>query len=109
MSKNLDHIERRALSIREAATACGVVLLEPVDEVEVRIPDDYLGAVLGDLSGRRGRVLGTEVAGPGRTLVRAEVPAIQLIRYAVDLRAMTSGAAAFTRQFSRYEEAPPQR
>ncbi len=98
-----------ALALREAATACGVVLLEPVDEVEVRIPDDYLGAVLGDLSGRRGRVLGTEVAGPGRTLVRAEVPAIQLIRYAVDLRAMTSGAAAFTRQFSRYEEAPPQR
>ncbi len=98
-----------ALALREAASACGVVLLEPVDEVEIRIPDDYLGAVLGDLSGRRGRVLGTEVAGPGRTLVRAEVPAIQLIRYAVDLRAMTSGAAAFTRHFSRYEEAPPQR
>ncbi len=98
-----------ALALREAAAACGVVLLEPVDEVEIRIPDDYLGAVLGDLSGRRGRVLGTEVGGLGRTLVRAEVPAIQLIRYAVDLRAMTSGAAAFTRRFSRYEEAPPQR
>jgi elongation factor G len=95
-----------ALALREAASACGVVLLEPIDEVEVRIPDDYLGAVLGDLSGRRGRVLGTEVAGPGRTLVRAEVPSVQLIRYAVDLRAMTSGAAAFTRSFARYEEAP---
>ncbi len=98
-----------AVALREAATACGVVLLEPVDHVAVRIPDDYLGAVLGDLSGRRGRVLGTEVAGPGRTLVRAEVPAIQLVRYAVDLRAMTSGAAAFSRQFARYEEAPPPR
>ena len=65
-----------ALALREAAAACGVVLLEPIDEVEVRIPDDYLGAVLGDLSGRRGRVLGTEVAGPGRTMVRAEVPSI---------------------------------
>ena len=95
-----------ALALREAAAACGVVLLEPIDEVEVRIPDDYLGAVLGDLSGRRGRVLGTEVAGPGRTMVRAEVPSVQLIRYAVDLRAMTSGAAAFTRSFARYEEAP---
>jgi len=95
-----------ALALREAAASCGVVLLEPVDQVEIRIPDDFLGAVLGDLSGRRGRVLGTEVAGPGRTMVRAEVPAIQLIRYAVDLRAMTSGAAAFTRSFSRYEEAP---
>jgi elongation factor G len=98
-----------ALALREAATACGVVLLEPLDEVEVRIPDDYLGAVLGDLSGRRGRVLGTAVAGPGRTLVRAEVPAVQLIRYAVDLRAMTSGAAAFSRRFARYEEVPPPR
>jgi elongation factor G len=95
-----------ALALREAAAACGVVLLEPIDEIEVRIPDDYLGAVLGDLSGRRGRVLGTEVAGPGRTMVRAEVPSVQLIRYAVDLRAMTSGAAAFTRSFARYEEAP---
>ena len=95
-----------ALALREAAAACGVVLLEPIDEIEVRIPDDYLGAVLGDLSGRRGRVLGTEVAGPGRTMVRAEVPSVQLIRYAVDLRAMTSGAAAFTRKFARYEEAP---
>jgi elongation factor G len=95
-----------ALALREAAVACGVVLLEPVDEIEVRIPDDYLGAVLGDLSGRRGRVLGTEVAGPGRTMVRAEVPSVQLTRYAVDLRAMTSGAAAFSRSFSRYEEAP---
>jgi len=95
-----------ALALREAAAACGVVLLEPIDEIEVRIPDDYLGAVLGDLSGRRGRVLGTEVAGPGRTMVRAEVPSVQLVRYAVDLRAMTSGAAAFTRKFARYEEAP---
>ncbi len=98
-----------SLALREAAAACGVVLLEPVDELEIRLPDDHLGAVLGDLSGRRGRVLGTDVAGPGRTLVRAEVPETNLIRYAVDLRAMTSGAASFTRKFARYEEAPPQR
>jgi elongation factor G len=61
--------------------------------------------VLGDLSSRRGRVLGTEVAGLGRTLVRAEVPCTELLRYAVDLRAMTSGAAAFTRSFARYDAA----
>ena len=63
-----------ALALREAATACGTVLLEPLDEVAIRIPDEHLGAVLGDLSGRRGRVLGTDVGGPGRTVVRAEVP-----------------------------------
>jgi elongation factor G len=99
-----------ALALREAANACGTVLLEPVDEVTVRIPDEHLGAVLGDLSARRGRVLGTDVdssaPGGGRTVVRAEVPAVELLRYAVDLRAMTSGTAVFTRRFARYEPAP---
>lgn len=94
-----------ALAVREAAAACGTVLLEPFDEVRVRIPDQHLGTVLGDLSGRRGRVLGTEVDTPGRTLVRAEVPCVELLRYAVDLRAMASGTAAFTRRFARYDEA----
>jgi elongation factor G len=95
-----------ALALREAGQACGTVLLEPLDEVAVKIPDDHLGAVLGDLSGRRGRVLGTDVAGPGRTVVRAEVPCAELLRYAVDLRAMTSGTATFTRTRARYEVAP---
>lgn len=96
-----------ALTVREAAAAVGTVVLEPLDEIEVRmIPDQHLGAVLGDLSGRRGRVLGTDVAGPGRSLVRAEVPCAELLRYAVDLRALTSGAAGFTRRFARYDTAP---
>ncbi|MFC4944592.1 elongation factor G-like protein EF-G2 [Pseudonocardia sp. GCM10023141] len=95
-----------ALALREAATACGTLLLEPLDHVAVRVPDEHLGTVLGDLSGRRGRVLGTEAAGPGRSLIRAEVPCTELVRYAVDLRAMTSGAATFTRGFSRYDTAP---
>jgi elongation factor G len=98
-----------ALALREAAATCGSVLLEPVDEISVRIPDEHLGTVLGDLSSRRGRVLGTDVDDSGiagRTLVRAEVPAAELLRYAVDLRAMTSGTAAFTRRFARYEIAP---
>ncbi|GJF04244.1 elongation factor G [Pseudonocardia sp. D17] len=95
-----------ALALREAAEACGTVLLEPLDEVRVRIPDEHLGAVLGDLSSRRGRVLGTEVAGTGRTLVIAEIPGVELLRYAVDLRAMTSGTATFTRAFARYDAAP---
>jgi elongation factor G len=92
-----------ALALREAGAACGTVRLEPFDEVTVRIPDDYLGAVLGDLSGRRGRVLGTDAAGAGRTVVRAEVPRTELLRYPVDLRAMTAGAATFTRRFARYD------
>ncbi len=98
-----------ALALREAAEVCGTVLLEPVDEIAVTVPDDHLGTVLGDLSARRGRVLGTDVgdaAAAGRTVVRAEVPRTELLRYAIDLRAMTSGAATFTRAFARYEPAP---
>lgn len=95
-----------ALALREAAEACGVVLLEPLDEVTVRMPDSHLGTVLGDLSSRRGRVLGTDVAGVGRTEVKAEVPCTELLRYAVDLRAMTSGTGTFSRVFARYEAAP---
>ncbi len=95
------------LALREAAAECGTVLLEPFDEVTVTVPDEHLGAVLGDLSGRRGRVLGTDAAGANRSVVRAEVPGVELLRYAVDLRAMTSGAATFTRSFSRYDVAAP--
>jgi elongation factor G len=95
-----------ALALREAAQACGVVTLEPYDEVAIRVPDEHLGSVLGDLSGRRGRVMGTDVAGLGRTVVQAEVPSIELLRYAVDLRALTAGAATFTRRFARYDVAP---
>jgi elongation factor G len=94
-----------ALALREAAAQCGTVLLEPFDEVTVTVPDEHLGAVLGDLSGRRGRVLGTDAATANRSVVRAEVPGAELLRYAVDLRAMTSGAATFTRSFSRYDTA----
>jgi elongation factor G len=72
-------------------------------EVEVAVEDAQLGAVLGDLASRRGRVVGTEPGDPGCTRVRAEVPETALLRYAVDLRALTSGTASFTRRFSRYE------
>ncbi|MDN5919464.1 MAG: elongation factor G-like protein EF-G2 [Pseudonocardia sp.] len=94
-----------ALALREAAQVCGVRLLEPLDEVRIRIPDEHLGAVLGDLSSRRGRVLGTDVDDsgvPGRTVVRAEVPRVELLRHATDLRALTSGTATCTRLFARW-------
>ena len=85
-----------------------MLLLEPVDEVTIRVPDAFVGAVMSDLSGRRGRVLGTEAdpVGNERTLVRAEVPATELVRYAVELRAMTSGAGTFARTFVRYDPMP---
>ncbi|MBB4683190.1 elongation factor G-like protein EF-G2 [Amycolatopsis jiangsuensis] len=95
-----------ALALREAAAAGRVTLLEPLDEVEVTLPDEHLGTVLGDLSSRRGRVLGTESGEGGHTLVHAEVPAAELLRYAVDLRSLTSGTATFTRRHARFEPMP---
>ncbi|MGW4501287.1 elongation factor G-like protein EF-G2 [Micromonospora sp. NPDC004336] len=97
-----------ALALRDAAEKGQPALLEPVDEVAIRVPDSSVGAVMGDLSGRRGRVLGTEpdAGSEGRTLVRAEVPATELLRYAVELRSMTSGTGTFRRHFVRYDPMP---
>jgi elongation factor G len=95
-----------ALALREAAANSRVLLLEPLDEVAVRLPDEHLGTVLGDLSSRRGRVLGTEADAGGQTVIKAEVPAVELLRYATDLRSLTSGTAMFTRQHAHFEPIP---
>ncbi|ADB32438.1 small GTP-binding protein [Kribbella flavida DSM 17836] len=94
------------LALREAANATKVNLLEPVDLVSVLVPDDLVGAVMSDLSGRRGRLLGTDKVGDDRTLVKAEVPQVEITRYAIDLRSLSHGAASFTRSFARYEPMP---
>jgi len=95
-----------SLALREAAAATRVTLLEPIDEISVLVPDDFVGAVMGDLSSRRGRVLGTDTAGQERTVVKAEVPQVELTRYAIDLRSLAHGAASFTRTFVRYDPMP---
>ncbi|MYW65046.1 elongation factor G-like protein EF-G2 [Streptomyces sp. SID8379] len=97
-----------ALALREAASDARIHLLEPVAEIQVLVGDDYVGAVMSDLSGRRGRVVGTEQAPGGRTLVRAEVPEIEIGRYAVDLRSLSHGTARFSRRYARHEPMPPQ-
>jgi elongation factor G len=95
------------LAMKEAANQAQIALLEPILELEVLIPDEYVGDILGDLSSRRGRVIGTDPVGTGRTLVRATVPESEVIRYAIDLRSMTRGKGSFARRFSHYEELPP--
>ena len=95
------------LALKDAAAAAEIVLLEPVLELEVLVNDENVGDILGDLSSRRGRVVGTDPVGTGRTLVRATVPEAEAIRYAIDLRSMTKGKGSFARHFSHYEELPP--
>nr|WP_189651935.1 elongation factor G-like protein EF-G2 [Nonomuraea spiralis] len=95
------------LALKEAAAKVPTLLLEPVDELSVLVADDHVGSVMSDLSSRRGRVLGTEPVGTGRTLVKAEVPELEITRYAIDLRSMSHGTGTFTRTFLRYEPLPP--
>jgi elongation factor G len=95
-----------ALALREAAKATTMSLLEPVQAVSVTVPDDHVGAVMSDLSGRRGRVTGTESIGGERSVVSAEVPELELLRYAVDLRSITAGTGRFTRRYLRHDPMP---
>ncbi|WP_150252892.1 elongation factor G-like protein EF-G2 [Nocardiopsis deserti] len=96
------------LALRDAAAAARLAVLEPVDEVSVEVDDAYLGAVLSDLSARRGRVVGTEAAGGGRAVVRAEVPELEITRYAVELRSISHGTGVFSREYVRHEPLPAQ-
>jgi elongation factor G len=94
------------LAFRNVASKAKPILLEPILEVEVWTPDDNLGEVMGDLSSRRGQILGSE--GDGRlTKVKAFVPEAEMYRYSTQLHSMTHGRGTFRWQFSSYQEAPP--
>ncbi len=95
-----------SLALKEASHAAGVQVLEPMDSVSIIVDDDYVGAVLADLASRRGRVRGTEPAGNGRTSVLAEVPEVEFLRYAVDLRSIAHGTGTFSKQYLRHAPAP---
>jgi elongation factor G len=94
------------LALREAAATTTVTMLEPYDVVAVVVPDDHVGGTMSDLSSRRARLLGTDKVGDDRTVINAEVPQTELVRYAVDLRSATHGAGSFTRSFGHYEPMP---
>jgi len=96
------------LAFKTVAPKCKPVLLEPIDEVEVVTPDEYMGDVLGDLSSRRGHILGTEPSNGLGTRIRAFVPQAELHTYASSVQSMTQGRASFRRHFKGYEEAPPE-
>lgn len=96
-----------SLAFKEGVKQAGPVLLEPICHVEVCIPDDYMGDIIGDLNKRRGRVLGMNPHEHGVQKVVAEVPQAEMFRYATDLRSITQGRGSFTMCFERYEEAPP--
>ncbi len=94
-----------SLAFKKAALAAKPVLLEPIAEMEVVIPEENVGDIIGDLNGRRGRVLGVDALGKSQ-IVRCQVPLAEVLRYSSDLRSITSGRGQFTMKVSHYEEIP---
>lgn len=94
-----------SMGFKKGVLQCKPVLLEPILNVEVQCPEDMVGDIIGDLNGRRGRVLGFEAKGR-RQIVKAQVPQSEMLSYASDLRSMTGGRGIFTMAFSHYEEMP---
>jgi elongation factor G len=95
------------LAFKEAVKTAQPTILEPIVKVEVTIKDQFVGDVMGDMNKRRGRVLGMNQT-EGFQIVIAEVPEAEIVKYAIDLKAMTQGSGQFTREFLRYEEVPHQ-
>ena len=94
------------LAYKAALPEASPVLLEPIGELKVTIPDSYMGDILGDLNKRRGRIMGMNPTGGGDQIVEAEVPMAEMMTYAIDLRSMTQSRGTFTLHFIRYEECP---
>jgi len=94
-----------SMAFKDGVKKCNPVLLEPMMKVEVEIPEDFLGSIIGDLSSRRGQVEGQSID-DGISKVQAKVPLAEMFGYATQLRSMTQGRGIFSMEFSHYEEVP---
>jgi elongation factor G len=95
-----------SMAVKQAAEKAKPVLLEPIMSVEVVVPEEYMGDVIGDLNSRRGRIEGMELRGTSQ-IIRSYVPLAEMFGYATELRSRTQGRGSFTAHFARYEEVPP--
>ena len=95
-----------SMGFKKGVMNCQPTLLEPIVDLEIEIPDEYMGDVIGDLNGRRGRVLGMDTRGSNQ-IIKGQLPLAEILTYAPDLRSMTSGRGTFIYKISHYEEVPP--
>ena len=93
------------MAFKEAMRKADPVLLEPIYSLDITVPDEYMGDIIGDMNRRRGRILGMNPVEDGQEVV-VEVPLSEIFKYATDLRAMTQGRGSFKKTFVRYEEVP---
>ena len=97
-----------SLGFKKGMMACKPTLLEPIMNMDVTVPDDYMGDIIGDLNARRGRVMGMDSAPGGKQTIRAQVPMAEVLNYAPSLRSMTQDRGDFSMEFFRYDEVPGQ-
>jgi elongation factor G len=95
-----------SMALQKGVTEAGAKLLEPIMSVEVIVPDQFMGDIIGHLNGKRGRIQGMEPGAPGSQVIHAQVPLAELFAYATELRSMTQGRASYSMKFSHYEEVP---
>jgi elongation factor G len=94
-----------SMAFKKGCLQSNPVLLEPIMHVEITVPEQYVGDIMGDLNSRRGRMLGIDSESNAQT-VKAEIPMAEMLQYAPALNSMTSGAGVFSMEFSHYEEVP---
>ncbi|MTI93881.1 MAG: elongation factor G [Firmicutes bacterium] len=95
-----------SLAYKKGMVEAKPVLLEPINNVEIQVPEAFMGDIMGDLNSRRGRIMGMDPQDDGTQVVKAQVPEAEMYKYSVDLRSMTQGRGSFTMEFSHYEEVP---
>ncbi len=95
------------MGFKKGLEQCRPVLLEPIMKIEVIVPDENMGDIMGDMNSRRGKIIGVESRGNNQ-VVKATVPMAEILRYAPDLRSMTGGRGTFTMEYDHYEEVPGQ-
>ncbi len=95
-----------SMAFKDGFMQANPVLLEPIARLTVNVPDSYTGDIMGDLTKRRGRILGMNAVHGGKQLIEAELPMSNLYLYNTDLRSMTGGSGSFSFEFDRYEQAP---
>ena len=105
-SNEISFVLAAGLAWQAAIKEVKPTILEPIMEVKVTIKNEYVGTVMGDMSKRRGRILGQDDDGAGKTVITAEVPEAEIIKYATELKAMTQASGRFSRKFLRYDIAP---
>ncbi len=94
-----------SMALKKAVEQAGPVLLEPIVDVEIVVPEEYMGQITGDINSRRGRILGMEAKGKNQ-VIKAQVPLSEMYRYATDLRSLTAGRGSYSMKFSHYEQVP---